>query len=125
MLGEYYNVDTQTLTIPFNFNEELIDLPSNTIKIIFEQNYKLNEYSKFNRPIGNILPLSLTHLIFGGSFNQSVDNLPLTLTHLTFGNIFNCLVDDLPNSLMYLTFGSNFNKSVNKLPSALIHLSFG
>jgi hypothetical protein len=63
----YYNKETKTLTLPYNFNEKLKDIPEETEKIIFH-NYSYN-YSHG----------------YYSLFNQSVDNLPLSLTHLTFG----------------------------------------
>ncbi len=87
----------------------------------------------------NVLPSSITHLTFGGDFNQSVDNLPNSITHLTFGYSFNQSVDKvvrsptgslvhqsvLPHSITHLTFGNNFNQSVDKLPNNITHLTFG
>ena len=60
MLEEYYNKETETLTLPFNFNSLLKDLPPDTKKIIFEDNYYLNRNSIFNQSVDN-LPSSLTH----------------------------------------------------------------
>ena len=37
MLEEYYNKETETLTLPFNFNSLLKDLPLGTKIIIFEK----------------------------------------------------------------------------------------
>jgi hypothetical protein len=88
ILNEYYNKDTKTLTLPYDFNEELIDLAIRMQIIIFEKNYKNNQYSIFNKSV-NSLPNTITHLTFGYSFNQKVDNLPKDLTHLTFGRRFN------------------------------------
>lgn len=75
-----------------------------------------------DQPVDN-LPLSLTHLEFGYSFNHTVENLPSSLTHLTFGVSFNQSIDNLPSSLTHLKFYgegrhekySEFNQSVDKL----------
>jgi hypothetical protein len=85
-----YNEESHTLTINYDFNEELINIPHNTKIIIFEDNeyYKYYKYSKFNQKVDN-LPNSLTHLTFGHYFNQKIDNLPKNLTHLTFGHLKN------------------------------------
>ena len=80
MLKEYYNTETKTLTLPYEFNEELKDLPIETQAIIFEEN-RNEEYSKFNQKVDN-LPTNLTQLSFGTRFNQKVDNLPLNLKQL-------------------------------------------
>ena len=86
MLRQYYNIETKTLKIPFNFNEELNNLPFNTKIIIFEENYYGGECSKFN---------------------EKVDNLPNTITHLTFERCFNQTIVKLPNSLVELGFYSS------------------
>ena len=136
MLEKYYNVETKTLTLPHNFDEELKDLSSNTKIIIFEDDTIGPFYSIFNKSVDN-LPNSITNLTFGRYFNQLVDatrknkiftgapknnivfdgdNLPNSLTHLTFGFSFNKSVDNLPNSITHLKFGWNFNQQVNNLP---------
>ena len=71
------------------------------------------------------LPLTLTHLILGDSFNENVDFLPHNIKVIIFGENFNCSVDLLPNSLTHLTFGSNFNQKVDKLPKLITHLTLG
>ena len=84
MLEEYYNKETETLTLPFYFNSLLKDLPLGTKIIIFKDDYYEMMYSIFNKSVDN-LPSSLTHLTFGYRFDQKVDNLPSSLTH---GNIW-------------------------------------
>jgi hypothetical protein len=81
-LIDYYNEETKTLTIPYDFNKELKDIPEETEIIIFSIDC-LN-FSYFDKSVDN-LPNNLTHIIFGYFFNQKVDNLPKNLTHLTFG----------------------------------------
>ncbi len=56
-----YNEETHTLTINYDFNEEL-KIPHDTKIIIFKKNYY--RCSKFNEKVNN-LPNSLTHLTFG------------------------------------------------------------
>jgi len=119
---KYYNSKTQTLTIPWGFNDELIDLPKDVKTIVFKENFK--KPSRFNKPVNN-LPESLTHLTFGWEFNQPVNNLPKGITHLTFGWIFNQPVDNLPENLTHLTFGCDFDQPLNNLPKNLTHLKFG
>ena len=121
MLKKYYNKERYTLTLPINFNSLLKDLPHVTKIIIFEEDEKNQQYSKFNEKVDN-LP-SLTHLAFGTHFNQSVDNLPSSLTHLIFRIHFKQSVDNLPSSLTHLTFGIYFKQSVDNLPSSLTHLT--
>jgi hypothetical protein len=91
-----YNIDIKTL-IPYNFNEELKDIPNDTQIIVFE-----NEYSIFNQKVDN-LPKNLTQITFGFYFNQKVDYLPQNLIHLTFGGYFNQKIDNLPKNIIYLT----------------------
>lgn len=74
---------------------------------------------KFNHPVNNLLPLSLSHLTFGSYFNNNVDFLPPNLTHPTFGYDFNQSVNSLPPSLthylpslLYLSFEFNFQTLV-------------
>ena len=102
MLEQYYNKETKTLSIPWDFDEELKDLQFDTEVIIFEENRSKYQYSQFNKSVdatrknfiftgapknnfvfdGDNLPQNLTHLTFGCEFNQKVNNLPATLTHL-------------------------------------------
>jgi hypothetical protein len=93
LLNKYFNNKTNTLILPFNFNEKVDNLPQ-----------------------------SLTQLILPSTFNQKVDNLPQSLTHLTFGVYFNQKVDNLPHNLTHLTFGSYIDKKINKLPKNLTSL---
>ena len=69
------------------------------------------------------LPLSLTHLTFGGGYNRAANCLPLAFS-LMFGTCFNHTVD-LPVQFMQLSFGISFNQPVDSLPSALSLLTFG
>ena len=117
-----YNRDTKTLTIFFNFNKELQNIPENTEIIIFEKEYLL--YSKFNQKVDNLLQ-NITHIIFNRDFNQKVDNLPKNLTYLFFGNNFNQKVNNLPKNLFCLIFGNSFNQKINNLPKSLFHIDFG
>ena len=64
MLEEYYNQETNTLSIPANFKSLLKDLPLGTKIIIFKEDN--NKYSLFNKPVDN-LPSGLTHATFGYS----------------------------------------------------------
>lgn len=152
-LEYYYNTETNTLTLPRTFNEELTDLPIDTKIIIFEEDTNVSKLSLFNKEVKN-LPNTLTHLTFGWEFNQSVDNLPTNLTHLTLGRKFNLPINNLPNnlkelncnftfdqpvghhgckdnncprnlpnSLTHLIFIGKFNQSIDNLPNSLTHLS--
>lgn len=130
---QFYNEETETLTIPHYFNEELTEIPTNAKIIIFRDNVcDMGQYSKFNQKIKkNTFPLNLTQLKFGYVFNQEIekDILPSKLTHLTFGATFKQEIkkDILPNSLVYLEFGIFYDTQIlkNILPTNLIHLKFG
>ena len=123
---KYYNNITKTLTIPYDFNEELKDIPNDTKIIIFDENYKNKEFSKFNQEIKeNVLPVSLHTLIFGHTFNQEIKEnvLPVSLHMLTFGWNFDQEIKEnvLPISLHTLGFGFNFNQEIkeNVLPKSI------
>jgi hypothetical protein len=60
----YFNPETKTLTVPYDFNEKLENLPEGITKIIFEGDYYF-DCSIFNQPISqNTLPANLTHLTY-------------------------------------------------------------
>eukprot|EP00026_Physarum_polycephalum_P007208 Phypoly_transcript_07265.p1 GENE.Phypoly_transcript_07265~~Phypoly_transcript_07265.p1 ORF type:complete len:374 (+),score=50.91 Phypoly_transcript_07265:63-1124(+) len=108
---------------------------------------KLKTAHKFSGPINmQMIPLSVTHLIFNQSYSRSIDKLPSTITHITFGKFFNFeITNHLPESLVYLKLGNcfiqeinhlpkllkilvigdNFNHPVDHLPSSLTHLTLG
>jgi hypothetical protein len=123
-----YNRDTKTLTIDYDFNEELKDIPNDTQIIIFKNK---NKFSKFNKKVDN-LPKSLIKIFFGGYFNQKIDYLPQSLTHLSFGYCFNRKVNNfseyflgLPKNLSCLTFNDWFKQKINNFPKNLTQLNFG
>lgn len=123
-----YSEEPYTVLVPYNFNQELKDLPEDTQKIIFDEYFDYhgnnNQPSQFNQSVDN-LPNSLIVLKFGYNFNQNVNELPNNLKKLTFGYKFNQTVDKLPNSLKKLKFGNSFNQKVDKLPNNLNKLTFG
>ena len=96
MLEQFYNKETNTLILPYYFNDKLSDLPN-----------------------------SITNLTFGPCFNQSVGhqgcniscsrNLPNSITHLTFGYYFDQSIDKLPKNIKELGFASG-NKIKNNIP---------
>ena len=129
---KYYNNITKTLKIPYEFNEELKDIPDDAEIIIFDQDYQNVEYSNFNQEIKeNVLPDSLHTLTFGIRFNQEIKDsvLPDSLHTLTFGTRFNQEIKEnvFPDSLHTLTFGWDFNQEIkeNVLPDSLHTLTFG
>jgi hypothetical protein len=77
----------------------------------------------------NVLPTSLTHLIFGNYFNQNITKnvLPNNLTHLTFGDNFNKVIkkDVLPTSLTHLVFSANYCQTIEEFPPNLTYFIDG
>ena len=70
---EYYNNITKTLTIPYDFNNVLKDIPYDTEIIIFDEDDINDIYSYFNQEIKkNILPELLHILTFDYEFNQEI-----------------------------------------------------
>lgn len=129
----FFNNYTKILTIPYIFNEELNNIPIETIEIIFQEDYNKYEYSYFNQIIKETDfkdLVNLTHLTFGFYFYQNIQQniLPPNLTHLTFGFHFNLEIKQnvLPKTLTHLTFGTYFNQKIqqNILPPNLTFLKF-
>ena len=107
---KYYNNTTKTLTIPYDFNEVLKDIPDDTEIIIFDEDNENEKNSKFNQEIKeNILPGNLHTLTFGICFNQEIKE-----------NV-------LPGNLHTINFGYHFNKEIKKnvLPDTLHTIKFG
>jgi hypothetical protein len=101
---QYYDTYTKILTTPYTYNQELIDILTDTLQIIFQDLYN-NKYSKFNQKIKeNVLPLSLTQLVFGFSFNQEIKE------------------HQLPNNFTLLHLDNKFNKNI-KIPLSVKLLS--
>ncbi len=59
----------------FVYNNETVDIPKNVT------HFKTDD--TFNDIL--IIPDHITHLTFGGKYNQPINNLPPSITHLTFG----------------------------------------
>jgi hypothetical protein len=132
-MDKYFNVETRVLTIPWNFDSELKDLPEKVKIIIFEENieiinppapYITGKISEFNHKLDE-LPDSVTHLTLGTHFSQPIELLPDSITHLTLGRNFTEPVNHLPKNLIYLMTGTYFNQPVDMLPANLTHLTLG
>jgi len=130
--------NVKKLTLGYNYNK-IILLPPNLKYLKFGD--------RFNRPIKictddkidtyQYIPKSVTTLIFGAKFNQSIQNaIPVGITRLEFGNDFNqSITNAIPLSLKYLTFGREFNQPIEHcFPSSttptgkiigIKHLTFG
>jgi hypothetical protein len=129
---DFYDAATKITTIPYDFNEKYIFIYSDTIEIIFHDDWKNYQISLFNQKIRkDVLPIGLIRLTFGCCFNQQIKEnvLPNTLICLKFGERYNQEIKEkvMPNSLKYLIFGRDFDKEINEniLPANLTHLTFG
>ena len=98
------------LTLGYYFNYRVESLPQTITHLVFGDSFN----KEIN--IGN-LPPNLTHLFCGNSFNKKVNNLPPNITHLSLGNSFTKSIDDIPLSITHLSFGHSFNRSINNLSS--------
>jgi len=117
MLKQYYNKETQRLTFPYDFNEELSNLPWDIKVIIFEEEHSKEQYSKFNQPV-SYLPNSITHLTFGCYFNQPVDNLPKSIKKLGFSSnskIKNNIPENIED-IEIIFFGFHYDSIVENIP---------
>lgn len=119
-----YTIRDKTITVPYNFDEEL-DLFSNTEtktinELIFEENFNRKQWSRFNQPI--VLTRGLSRLTFGYRFNQPIV-LSRGLTIITFGCNFNQPIV-LPRYMTVLIFCSDFNHPI-VLTKKIVHLELG
>lgn len=119
-IQNYYKIsNNSTVIINQDFdneiNENLFLILSSYSEVIFG--------SSFDKSVDK-LPNSLNKITFGYSFNKNIDNLPNSVTHLVMGALFNKPIDNLPNSLISLTLGLYFNNSVDNLPNSLEYLIF-
>jgi hypothetical protein len=97
----------------YNFDDQ------NSYGDYFYRDYDVEKYS-FNQEIGeNVLPISLTHLIFSFKFNKPLGNSLNrleNLTHLAFGCKFNKPIGlgELPPNLIHLKLGVNYDPIFNE-----------
>ena len=112
---------TNIKTLYFHKNTTVIlyPLPKSLTHIHFAEYFRAIEKIDFTQ-----VP-NLTHITFGNSFNDSVDNLPFSLLYLKLGNSFRKEVDHLPPNLHTLILGQTFNQPLDHLPSTLKHLELG
>jgi hypothetical protein len=100
----YYDLDSDTLYFPWNYNHSLDP-----------------ELFYYN---GKIIP----NIVFGYAFNWSIDyhTFPLGIKSIIFGDQFNAYIPPftLPKTIEILHFGDNFNRPLLGLPAALKELYF-
>ena len=132
------------LTFGHSFNHSIDQglLPSNLIFLSFDPDFdnknfchkqgrdtyahyvggihRIRSYRGFNQEIGeNVLPTSLTHLIFSFKFDKPLGNSLRrleNLTNLAFGCMFNksIEIDELPINLTHLILGKNYEPAYNE-----------
>src|SRR5271170_6993460 len=92
-----------------------------------KQTFPLERYIFKLKNINTIvgLPQNVTHIQFGGLFDQLVDKLHQNVTHIKFADSFNQPVDKLPQNVTHIRFGGLFNQLVDKLPQNVTHIRFG
>ena len=120
-LLEYYEPDTRTLTLPWDFNECINkdNLPNDVLIIIFKnERNNMGYYSKFNQPVDS-LPNSITNLTLGFYFNQSVMSLPNSIIELGFysnSSIKDNLPDFIETVIIYFIHEDIYNYKITNLP---------
>ncbi|KAK5576084.1 hypothetical protein RB653_007222 [Dictyostelium firmibasis] len=118
-----------------NSSTELDSIP------IFPNSIQYLNFGRWSNKLlpSNILPTSLTTLIFGSDYNQPLNAIlkPLhSLKIIEFGNSFNQPIkndDDnnenteFPQNITSIKFGYSFNQTIkpNSFPNLLKHLGFG
>ena len=106
-----------------NFDDYSMCLETSNEYVITDIKNTKQKYSYFNKDI-IWLPLIITNLIFGASFDKLIENISTTLKSIVFGHSFDNPVDNLPHLLKYLTFGYFFNNPIKNLPCSITHLTF-
>lgn len=95
---------------------ELQDIAGKEVCVYFDFNEDLDE---------NIKNSTITHILFGTTYNKPLNNLPNGLKYLEFKHYhtFNQPIENLSEGLEYLIFNSgDFNHPITKLPSTLLYL---
>jgi hypothetical protein len=92
-----------------------------------ENKCKLNKQfirNRFNHPV-EYLPETITHIVFGGKFNNKINLKNNTLQFIEFYGEYNYPLDGLPDSIIEINIcGWDFNQPINKLPYYLLCLNF-
>lgn len=106
--------------------EELYLGPGSTIYIAPCNLKKLVLHYSFNNPIPN-LPYSLEEIVFGYSYNKSIDLSKTNIKRITFGEKFSSAIKGLPDNLEELYFGTCYRQELSKikLPNSIKILVLG
>jgi len=65
--------------------------------------------------IDKCIPLSITHLTFGTSFNKPIqNNIPSSVTHLTLGHNFKQPLIDIPPSIKQIKISDKYVQYINE-----------
>ena len=123
----YYNNITKTLTIPYEFNEVLKDIPDDTEIIIFDEDININnhvdnnKFSIFNQEIKeNVLPPSIKKISLYSHCNL-INNLHLRLEEVCIkfsdDDKYNKEITNLPITLEKITIeDEKYLKYITKIP---------
>ena len=114
----YFNPETKTLTLPYDFNEKLENLPEGITKIIFEGDYYF-DCSIFNQPISqNTLPTNLTHLTYYST--SKLDNIPMSVDTVKIyfceDDKYNVNIGNLPITIKKIIVNIMSKKDYIKIP---------
>jgi hypothetical protein len=110
---DYSNSKIKKINFGYHFDQVKVKLPP-TLKY-------LSFCGIFNKPIDFIADLiNLEQLIFGDTFNQSIDKVPKSLKNFSLGLNFTHSLDKLPENLeiLYLNL-LNLKKQISNLPITL------
>lgn len=89
--------------------------------LIGKKNIKIYPTSSFSQLLC-YFPKTITHITFGGYFDQQIKTWPEGVKYIEFGSYFNQNIDDLPDSIIYLKLGYRFKKVIGHYPKYLRHL---
>lgn len=130
-------------------------LPNIPLSVIFLEiinEYPLNtiiptsiKYLYIGTLTKDVVPESVTHLMFHECEENFIDCIPTSVTHLEIGHVYDDADEYLPSSITYLVLdiydynaniniptsvthlvlNGNFNKNIPDIPSSVTHLTFG
>jgi len=113
-----YNCNLTHLKLTHNFDEDIIDHLTNSIKYLYIRGCK--KTSIIN---GLYLPPKLHTLCLPDDYNMPIYEYPKKLKRFVSGEDFNQTIDNLPDSVEYIFLGESFNTDIHKLPKHLMTLS--
>lgn len=103
----------------YRYGDGLGSIPTTITHLRFEP------YLNRTENLSKSIPPGVTHLSFGGQFNQRID-LPIGITHLHLGGKFNQSNQFIPASVTHLTFGGHFNQDISgTIGINVVYINFG